>query len=403
MKTKHILYLYLSLLLGYCTTEFINYSFFYVYILSTVVYWATLSLADFIFLKIGHPVLSTEIRVHSGKREVGGDIARTIAVILVPLVHFFGLTFYYSTEFDNTMILPTAIRWLGICAVPLFMIISGYFKVNSGFTKKHYFAIIPLLLTHIFISTIRIWVDYYFHGENIDTAYILDRLLYFKYGWYIRLYIGMLLIMPLINIGYKNIGDKWKKEVIILTLVGLNALGPLTFDVVPSSWLIFYVFGYYIIGCYLREYKVNINYLTGIVGIVFILAIVSVATCIHCKGEVFDWSFIGYQGNSGYSAIVTVFVSMLIMVMCLNINFNNKIVAFVFKSVSLVSLEMYLFSQMFDGFVYKEIINNNVAFCNSFSKIFVLIGTSAGLAFVASWLKKGIFSVGKIFLKKDKL
>ena len=213
----------------------------------------------------------------------------------------------------------------------------------------------------------------------------------------------MLLIMPLINIGYKNIGDKWKKEVIILTLVGLNALGPLTFDVVPSSWLIFYVFGYYIIGCYLREYKVNINYLTGIVGIVFILAIVSVATCIHCNGEVFDWSFIGYQGNSGYSAMVTVFVSMLIMVMCLNINFNNKIVAFVFKSVSLVSLEMYLFSQMFDGFVYKEIINNNVAFCNSFSKILVLVGISAGLAFVASWLKKGIFSIGRIFVRKDKL
>mgnify|MGYP002707092867 FL=1 len=400
MKTKHILYLYLSLLLGYCTTEFIDYSFFAVYILSTIAYWAILSLADYIFIKIGHPILSTELRTHSGKREVGGDIARTIAVILVPLVHFFGLTFYYNTKFDSTMLLPTAIRWLGICAVPLFMIISGYFKVNSSFTKKHYFAIIPLLCTHIVISTIRIWVDYHFHGEAIDTTYILDRLLYFKYGWYIRLYIGMLLIMPLINIGYKNIGDKWKKEVIILTLVGLNALGPLTFDVVPSSWLILYVFGYYLIGCYLREYKVKINYLTGILGVVAILAIVSFATCIHCDGDVFDWSFIGYQGNSGYSAMVTVFISMLIMVMCLNINFNNKIISFVFKAISLVSLEMYLFSQMFDGFVYKEIINNNVAFANSFSRIFVLVGTSAGLAFVASWVKKGVFGVFKLVFKR---
>lgn len=400
MKTKHILYLYLSLLLGYCTTEFIDYSFFAVYILSTIAYWAILSLADYIFIKIGHPILSTELRTHSGKREVGGDIARTIAVILVPLVHFFGLTFYYNTKFDSTMLLPTAIRWLGICAVPLFMIISGYFKVNSSFTKKHYFAIIPLLCTHIVISTIRIWVDYHFHGEVIDTTYILDRLLYFKYGWYIRLYIGMLLIMPLINIGYKNIGDKWKKEVIILTLVGLNALGPLTFEVVPSSWLILYVFGYYLIGCYLREYKVKINYLTGILGVVAILAIVSFATCIHCDGDVFDWSFIGYQGNSGYSAMVTVFISMLIMVMCLNINFNNKIISFVFKAISLVSLEMYLFSQMFDGFVYKEIINNNVAFANSFSRIFVLVGTSAGLAFVASWVKKGVFGVFKLIFRR---
>ena len=399
MKTKHILYLYLSLLLGYATTAIIDSSFWAVYIISTIIYWATFTLGDLIFIKLGHPILSTVPRVHSGKREVGGDIARTIAVILVPLVHFFGLTFYYNTNFDSTMFIPTVIRWLGICAVPLFMIISGYFKVNAGFTKKHYFGIIPLLFTHIFISCIRIWVDYHFHGETVDTAYILDRLLYFKYGWYIRLYIGMLLIMPLFNIGYKNIGDKWKKEVIILTFVGLNALGPLTFDVVPSSWLIFYVFGYYLIGCYLNEYKVKVNFATGIIALLFILMFVSYATVLHCKGDVFDWNFIGYQANSGYSSMVTVFVSMLIMVMCLNINFKNRIIAFLFKSVSLVSLEMYLFSQMFDGFIYKEIINNNVAFSESFGRIFVLVGSSAGLAFVASWVKKAIFSISRIFVR----
>lgn len=402
MKTKYILYLYLSLLLGFCTTEFINYSFSAVYITATLIYWVALCGADYVCCKKNKPILSTEKRVHSGKREVGGDIARVIAVILVPVVHFFGLTFYYSTEFTCDMIFPTAIRWLGVCAVPLFMIISGYFKSNAKISKKHYFGIIPLLCTHIFISSLRIWVDWHFHGEIIDTQYILDRLLYFKYGWYIRLYIGMLLLMPFFNIAYKGIGDKWKKEVFILTLVGLNALGPLTFDTVPSSWLILYVFGYYIIGCYLSEYKVKLNPFVGILALTGILAIVSISTYFHCKGEIFDWGFIGYQANSGYSAMCTVFISMLIMVLCLNIDFNIKAVNFAFKTVSLVSLEMYLFSQMFDGFIYKDIIENNVPFMDSFKNIILLAGSSFLLAFIASWAKKAIFIIGYLFKGRNK-
>ncbi|MDO4299988.1 MAG: acyltransferase family protein [Clostridia bacterium] len=397
MKTKHILYLYLSLLLGYCTTEFISCSFMLVYISSALIYWGIICGIDYISVKKGHPVLSAEKRIHSGKREAGGDIARTIAVLLVPFVHFFGLTGYYNTEFTPEMIFPSALRWLGVCAVPIFMIISGCFKVNAKICKKHYFAIIPLLFTHIFISLIRIWVDRYFHGENVDITYIADRLVYFKYGWYIRLYIGMLLLMPFFNIAYKNIGDKWKKEVFILTLVGLNALGPLTFDIIPSSWLILYVFGYYIIGCYLSEYRVKINAFMGILGICGLLAVVSTASYFHCKGGVFDWSYMGYQANSGYSSMVTVFVSVLIMVLCLNIDFDLKPLNFMFKAVSLVSLEMYLFSQMFDGFIYKDIIENNVPFRDSFGRIFILAGSSALLSFGASWLKKGIFMAGYLF------
>ncbi len=396
MKTKHILYLYLSLLLGYCTTEFFEYNFWLVYLLSTVISWAAISAADYISVKVNLPFLSTEPRVHSGKREVGGDIARTVAVILVPLVHFFGQTYYYNTEFTADMIFPTAVRWLGICAVPMFMIISGYFKINAKMNKKHYFAVIPLLFTHIFISCIRIWVDYKFHNISVDADYIIDKLVYFNYGWYIRLYIGMLLLMPIFNTAYKNIGDKWKKEVLILTLLGLNALGPLTFDVVPSSWNILYVFGYYFVGCYLSEYKIKYNIIFGLMAFCGLLAVVSVSTYLHCEGDVFDWSFLGYQSNSGYSSMATVFISMLVMSICLNIDFSFKPLAVVLKAISLVSLEMYLFSQMFDGFIYKEIIENNVSFSESFSNILLLVGSSFGLSFAASWIKKIIFIPGNV-------
>ena len=62
---------------------------------------------------------------------------------------------------------------------------------------------------------------------------------------------------------------------------------------------------------------------------------------------------------------------------------------------------MYLFSQMFDGFIYKDIIANNVPFMDSFDRIFILVGSSVLLSFGASWLKKGFFMIGYMFKRKN--
>lgn len=386
MRTKHLLFFYISIISGYMTTAIFKINFWAVYILSTLLYFGVICLVD-----RHYPLLRVAKRLHTGEREVGGDIARTIAVIFVPLIHFFGQTYYYYTSFDLNLFFPTMIRWLSLCAVPLFMIISGYFKSNADISKKHYLAVIPLLMTHIFITAIRLWVDYYLHLKPVDINYILDKLLYFEYGWYIRLYIGMLFIMPFFNMAYKALESRRKKEIFVLTLVFISSLGPVTFDVIPSSWLILYVFAYYIMGCYLHEYRVSVNKWLGIGIILGLSAFGALSTCLHSWGEFFDWSFIAYQNNSGYSSPLVFILSGLIMILCLNTELDIKPLNTAFKLISLVSLEMYLFSQLFDGFIYKDIIKNNAAFSDSFSRIILLVGASLVLSFIASWAKKGIF------------
>lgn len=403
MKTKNILFLYVSILAGFLIKDFFKQNFLITYFFSIVLVWGSLLSIDYIFRKLKMPIIKVEKREERSGRELGADIVRTIAVLFVPTIHFFGLTYYYSTPFSEKMIFPTMIRWLSLCAVPLFLIISGYFKINSRFNKKHFFAIIPLLFTHIFISLIRVYVDYKIWGKSVDLDYILNKVLYFEYGWYIRLYIGMLFLMPFFNIAYKSLNEKWKKEAIILVLVGLNALGPITFDVIPSSWNILYVFGYYLIGAYLSEYKIKINPILNILLIGIILYITSYSTYLHCMGDVFDWSYIGYKLNSGYSSMVAFIVSSLIMILFININFSFRPLNFFFEAISLVSLEMYLFSQMFDEFIYKEIIENNVSFFSSFENIFVLVGASFLLSFMLSWVKKCIFLIGYLFKRKKEL
>lgn len=395
MKTKHILYLYFSLFMGYLTTEFLNYNYYVVYILSTILYWFVCYYTDKILNHFNINIISTEKRTHIQKREVGGDVVRTIAILLVPTVHFFGAANYYETEFTREMIFPTAIRWISICCVPLFMIISGYFKINSKICKKHYFAIIPLLFTHLFINGIHIYVDYMFFDKYVDLDYIIDRLVYFQYGWYVLLYIGMLFIMPFFNILYKNINIKTHKEILILTIMGLTALGPLTNNVISAYWVPIYVFGYYAIGAYLSEYKVKINPIIGLGVFIALLSVISVSTYIHCKGTVFDWEFIGYGNTSAYSSMAAFFLASIIMCFGINIDFKFKPVRKILMWISTVSLEMYLFSQIFDQFIYRYVYEQNYPFLDSFNIIVYTVGFNFVLSFVASRIKKFLFDMFK--------
>ncbi len=398
--TKNILFLYISIFAAYCLREFLpRHNAFAEYIVLTILCFAVLWGAYALSLKFGKPLIYTEKRIPSGGREANMDILRTIAVFFVPLIHFFGLSGYYSSQFTSGYALPSGVRWLSLCAVPLFLIITGYFKCGKTISKDHYKAIIPVLATHIFISFIRVIVDSKYHGADVDMKYIADKLLFFDYGWYVRLYIGIILLAPFFNAAYKYLGDKWKKEVFILTLVGLTALGPLTYDIVPSSWLIIYVFAYYIIGAYFYEYNVKINPVLCIILLAGALLTLGKATELHCMGNVFDWSFAGYRSNSGYSSMAAFIISALIIILCKSIHIKSNIIALPFKLVSVVSLEMYLFSQMFDGFVYKEFIAEGTPFMTMFPMLPKTVGAVLALSFVAAWGKKAVFYIAKVYVR----
>lgn len=316
-------------------------------------------------------------------RKVGGDIIRTVAVLFVPYLHFFGQSGYYNTILTDKYMLATAVRWLTVCAVPIFMIITGYFKSEKKLDVWHYKAIFPILLTHIIVSGIRIWVDMKFHGIAVDAEYIKHKMLYFEYGWYIRLYIGILILLPFFNAVFEKLETRKKRELFVLTLCSLGFLGPLTMDIVPSSWLILYVFGYYSIGLYIHKYKITINPIINIITIAFFIAITTLATHAHSNGHSFDWNYFGYAENSGYSAFPVVVVSALLMILCVDIELPPAL-AIIFRLFEMVSLEMYLYSQMFDSFIYPYYEQQGYRFSSFFSHSLIIVGSSVALAFIAS-------------------
>ncbi|MCC8014933.1 MAG: acyltransferase family protein [Eubacterium sp.] len=337
-------------------------------------------------------------------REFGMDIVRIIAILFVPFIHFFGDTEYYSAPIEGqAMFYATVLRWLVLTAVPLFMIITGYFKINKDVNFDHYKAIFPVLATHIVCCTVRLFTDYHIHEIELTREYVLDKLVYFNYGWYVKLYIGLLLIIPFLNKLWHGLETRAKKETLILTLIFLTAMGPLIYDVVPSTWLILYVTGYYFIGAYIKEYKIHINPVLNVALIAAVIFSAAYATYAHCGGDVFDWSYLGYASNSGYSSLPAFMAAALITILFCDLSCPVKIIRLAAKAVSVLSLEMYLFSQMFDMIIYKPYQQAGYVFTDYLPIARELLCKIILCAFIVSVIKKAVFSLfGHIFKAMEK-
>jgi hypothetical protein len=226
----------------------------------------------------------------------------------------------------------------------------------------------------------------------LTKRYIFDKLVYFEYGWYVKLYIAIMLLAPFANMLWHSLTERAHKELLIITLISLCSMGPLTFDIIPKSWVIIYVFIYYFIGAYLSEYEVYINKWLNLLLIAAMLVIISVGCFLHpAAGGSFNWDFAAYGMNSGYSSLPAVILTFLLVTLLIDADTYLKPIRTFFYSFSVVSLEMYMFSQMFDGIVYPKL--NEIDFIDIFPKMPLVVGLIVLLSYIASHIKRLIFSV----------
>jgi surface polysaccharide O-acyltransferase-like enzyme len=375
------------------------------YIALIPVFFVFCAIADFILCKLASLtdcetwMVIYERSLNEEKRIYGLDVVRFFAVISVPAIHFLGLTGYYNTPLvGGKMFLVTCMRWLFICCVPLFLTLTGCLKHNNGINFKHYKSIFVMLATHIFITCIRLYVDKHFLGTVLTPRYIFEKLVYFEYGWYVKLYICIMLLAPFANMLWHSLTEKVHKELLILTLIFLCSMGPLTFDIVPKSWVIIYVFIYYFMGAYLSEYEVYINKWLNLLLIAAMLVVISLGCFLHpTAGGVFNWDFGAYSANSGYSSLPAVILTFLIVTLLIDADTHFKPIQAFFYSFSVVSLEMYMFSQMFDGLIYPKLGSHT--FIELLPKMPIVLGCIILLSYVASHIKRLIFLIASLPLR----
>ena len=303
----------------------------------------------------------------------GLDLVRFIAALFVVSVHFFFNCGYYSAPLnDKVTFMMTAMRWLFLCCVPLYMMLTGYFKCGKDINKKHYMSLIPVFIAYVIISTIKIFVGNYYYGKVYGIKEALQSFGNYTIAWYVGFYFSLMAIAPFLNRMWHSLKSKKEQHILLISLACITSLYPLislfaasnTAPVAwigsvlelaaPNYWQMLYPLLYYFLGCYFKENRPRFNkliLLAVILATVFINAGISYK---YANGGNFIWAILGTV-DCGYNCITVAICSSAIFLLLYDIDIKNKTVGFILKRVSAVSLEIYLFSAIFDIIIFDYV------------------------------------------------
>lgn len=196
-------------------------------------------------------------------RNLNIDLIRVIACFLVISVHFFPNTSFYAEPIQGvSMFALTWIRDFSMICVPLFMILTGYLSRHYVYDKKHILRFAHILLVYLLSTVVCKLYRMCFLGYPFSLKEWIYGLIDFSgapYAWYVEMYLGMLIMIPFLNAGWKSMTETGKRMVLLgfITLSSAHTVipGRSLFD----YWAALYPIMYYFVGAYLAEHPPRIG------------------------------------------------------------------------------------------------------------------------------------------------
>lgn len=295
------------------------------------------------------------------KRNINIDLVKCVAVFSVISVHFFAnVGLYKNLIVGNKMYIGVIFRTLFMICVPLFMLTTGYLMKNKILNKKYYFGVLRVLIIYILSTLLYLAYDAIYNDGIFNVKYVIKSILGINvgYSWYIKMYLGLFLLIPFINLIFNNLKDKKQKQILILTMLTLTSfqgIFNIKYILIPDWWISIYPLTYYFIGCYLREYKVNINKYLNVILFIVVLIISGLINIYFSKGNKFVWGTYNDWGS-----IFNLLLSVLVFIFIINIDFSKIPVKLkrIITKVSELSLGIYLTSAIVDDFLFFHYFEN---------------------------------------------
>lgn len=200
--------------------------------------------------------------------------------------------------------------------------------------------------------------------------------------------------------------DKKEKKILIITMLFLTAFQGL-FNIkeiiIPTWWTKFYPITYYFIGCYLKEYKININ---KIVNILLLLVVLFISSFVNIKLSNNGNFFWGVHNDWG--SIFNVLTTVLVFIFIINLKLDKipLILQKLIIKLSELSFGTYLLSAIVDNYLYKNVFAQTELL--SLKSYFIIVPlvfvTATFLSFLVDiiykiidrFIIKGVFQKNKI-------
>ena len=333
---------------------------------------------------------------------------------------FFILMFHFSDwggliNIDSCIpnkILGCFFNLFGNFGVNLFVLISGYFLINSKFKFKKLLK----LTTEVFFYSVTLYIVCIFLKITTFSIEEFKKVIFpisYNMYWFATTYIGLYLLSPFINKLLNNISRTEHKNLIYLLIILLSIIPTLLIDsTFINSDLMWFVL-LYIISAYIQKYQISYNnnkkLLISIICLFSIMFAISVALAVPLKLEVKYFTHLNKMNST-----IMLAVSILTFMLFKNLKVpDNKIIPFVSKStfgIYLIHINTHLRVYLFNSILKMPKYYNS----NTFKLMGYIFLSSLGIFIICMLIdtlrriifEKNLFKIkilDKYFDKIDKL
>ncbi|MBE5866190.1 MAG: hypothetical protein E7292_08265 [Lachnospiraceae bacterium] len=241
------------------------------------------------------------------KRVVSMELLRIIAMMMVVMLHYLGkgkLLEPLTGEISVNGYTAWVIESFSIVAVNVYMLISGYFLVNSRFRISRVIELVCQVLFYTILVEV-VLVALGFVGKDVLTLNRLLEIVFplqMEHYWFITAYIIMYLFSPILSTAVQNMEQKQLRNVILLLLVFFS----LSKSVLPVQLMIdrkgydcIWFICVFLVAAYIRRYGLsyfekgkNRGWICYVAGILGIMAVTLVVRFVYLKTGSLD-HFVG--------------------------------------------------------------------------------------------------------------
>lgn len=286
----------------------------------------------------------------SQMRNYGIDLLRVLCMYMILFLHYF--CYGELRAFPNGLDVPGIVMWwmyaLTYVAVGCYVLISGYFLVDQTFRLSRLLK----LLFQVYFYSVGIAALLILIGKSSVSVYLLKCLLpiSFKHYWFITAYLGLNLLLPILNRFIRTLNNKQHLSVVLTVFVMLS----LWRDVIPTEDSPFmYVTTYslplfielYFIAAYIRLY-VDVQKIKHPVVIYFVCSLAMTAAWLGL-GYVYT-HFVDLSAHiprdyyyRNHSSLVIV-GAVCLFIAFLKLRIENPVFIKLIKLVSPLTLGVYL-------------------------------------------------------------
>lgn len=289
--------------------------------------------------------------VQTDTRMPGLDLYRCMAFLFVTGVHAFLYNGFYSEPQDGFLMwLANSARWLFFGCNGMFMLLTGYLKSAKPFKKGYFRGLLTVLVGYVLTCIISYPIRHFLLDDQQTLRTWLSYFVTFSnYAWYIEMYIGLILLSPVINLALAQLKDKqlWYVAGMMVLLTALPTLS--TVDFIPDYWKSLYPLTYYVLGAVIRRLQPKISTWAALVCAAVAVGITGLLTLVTANGEKFSEGY-GTGGYGGFFTTATVVFLFLGMYRLRTGKGMAKLLAWMAGGV----LEGYILSRLFDVWIYGK-------------------------------------------------